>query len=656
MPNSDVALRRPARDIRTRRPRCRSTTWLRKPPAKDLERAKRWTRRSCLTPAMDLGWGGLVYRTGGTNWLIYQTPSAGTGKHTLGGWTVPNIDDAMRDLRAKGVTFEEYALGQAPDFTGPRATTCGHERTPATDPRWGPAGSRTRGRNVSDHPRRVAAGMRIGALAAALAAAGLAVTLAYGPISAPRAAPRLPRSAPATQTTGTTARARRPAPGPGHHHAPCRRRVPAARRTVPAAVPAARSRAASPADGQAGRSAGSATSPDAPPLRGGASPWLSASYHPLDGGTHLELTAHRSRGRSRGAHGRHRRLGGRIAARDPRAWRGGHRQVAAHPRGAGGVAGGDRRPRRGVPGHRRGGPSVPARRRGAAPVRTTIGAGHPRTTRGGRAAGSRGPRAGARRSPGGGGRSRDGRAARGGARRWVGDVGPRPGPAVRADPRPAGLDRELPTRRVRDRGRPLDRSRDARPRDVPHEEPDRRATRARAVDARAPPSAWPSDPRLARRRRARDGCHHDRTSAARPGRRRAPAATAGGRGRGPIGRRRHPPAVGREPAVRRGAVRVGCRQGDAADGGRAPRPRHAARADRALDGRGGGGRGPAGRRAAARPGARRRGGGRRRPAARGGRERGDGARAGFGPLPLPPRAAPGGRRRRPLTRRPQAAP
>ena len=36
---------------------------------------------------------------------------AGTGKHTLGGWVVPNIDDAMRELRANGVTFEEYALG-----------------------------------------------------------------------------------------------------------------------------------------------------------------------------------------------------------------------------------------------------------------------------------------------------------------------------------------------------------------------------------------------------------------------------------------------------------------------------------------------------------------------------------------------------------------
>ena len=81
-------------------------------PAEDIERARRWYEEKLgLTPVMDLGFGGLVYQTGGSNWIIYQTPSAGTGKHTLGGWTVPNIDDAMRELRAKGVTFEDYALG-----------------------------------------------------------------------------------------------------------------------------------------------------------------------------------------------------------------------------------------------------------------------------------------------------------------------------------------------------------------------------------------------------------------------------------------------------------------------------------------------------------------------------------------------------------------
>lgn len=81
-------------------------------PAHDIERAKRWYEEKLgLVPLMDLGFAGQLYRTGGVSWLIYQTPSAGTGRHTLGGWVVPNVDDAVRDLRAKGVVFEDYDLG-----------------------------------------------------------------------------------------------------------------------------------------------------------------------------------------------------------------------------------------------------------------------------------------------------------------------------------------------------------------------------------------------------------------------------------------------------------------------------------------------------------------------------------------------------------------
>jgi predicted enzyme related to lactoylglutathione lyase len=81
-------------------------------PAHDIDRAKRWYEEKLeLTPMLDLGDGGLLYNTGGSQWLIYQTPAAGTGKQTVGGFVVPDIDETMRDLRAKGVTFEDYAMG-----------------------------------------------------------------------------------------------------------------------------------------------------------------------------------------------------------------------------------------------------------------------------------------------------------------------------------------------------------------------------------------------------------------------------------------------------------------------------------------------------------------------------------------------------------------
>jgi catechol 2,3-dioxygenase-like lactoylglutathione lyase family enzyme len=81
-------------------------------PAKDIERAMRWYEEKLgLKPILDAGPAGQLYRTGGSVWMLYPTPSAGTAKNTLGGWLVPDIDAAMTELRAKGVTFQDYAMG-----------------------------------------------------------------------------------------------------------------------------------------------------------------------------------------------------------------------------------------------------------------------------------------------------------------------------------------------------------------------------------------------------------------------------------------------------------------------------------------------------------------------------------------------------------------
>ena len=81
-------------------------------PAHDISRAMRWYEEKLgLTPVLDLGPGGQMYRAGGASFIIYQTAFAGTAKHTLGGWTVPDIDAAVADLRSKGVTFLDLAMG-----------------------------------------------------------------------------------------------------------------------------------------------------------------------------------------------------------------------------------------------------------------------------------------------------------------------------------------------------------------------------------------------------------------------------------------------------------------------------------------------------------------------------------------------------------------
>jgi predicted enzyme related to lactoylglutathione lyase len=82
-------------------------------PAQDIERAMRWYEEKLgLRPTMDLGVAGQLYQSGGVYWLIYQTSAAGTGKHTVASWVVPSIDDAMSDMRAKGVVFEDYDMGE----------------------------------------------------------------------------------------------------------------------------------------------------------------------------------------------------------------------------------------------------------------------------------------------------------------------------------------------------------------------------------------------------------------------------------------------------------------------------------------------------------------------------------------------------------------
>ena len=82
-------------------------------PAQDIERAMRWYQEKLgLRPTMDLGVAGQLYQSGGVYWLIYQTSAAGTGKHTVASWVVPSIDDAMSDMRSKGVVFEDYDMGE----------------------------------------------------------------------------------------------------------------------------------------------------------------------------------------------------------------------------------------------------------------------------------------------------------------------------------------------------------------------------------------------------------------------------------------------------------------------------------------------------------------------------------------------------------------
>ena len=85
----------------------------------DLDRARRWYQDKLgLVPERDDP-GGVWYRFAGDSWLyLYGTPAAGTAQNTIAGWTVKDIESVMADLRARGVTFEDYDFGEVKTIDG----------------------------------------------------------------------------------------------------------------------------------------------------------------------------------------------------------------------------------------------------------------------------------------------------------------------------------------------------------------------------------------------------------------------------------------------------------------------------------------------------------------------------------------------------------
>lgn len=81
--------------------------------ASDIARAKAWYEAKLgLSPEVEDPNGGLWYRFGDGTWLnVYQSQFAGTARNTQAGWTVTGIESVMTDLRARGVVFEEFDLG-----------------------------------------------------------------------------------------------------------------------------------------------------------------------------------------------------------------------------------------------------------------------------------------------------------------------------------------------------------------------------------------------------------------------------------------------------------------------------------------------------------------------------------------------------------------
>jgi predicted enzyme related to lactoylglutathione lyase len=82
-------------------------------PAADLVRARTWySDKLSLEPSEENG-AGLFYATGeNSRFFLFKSGGSSSGTHTQLGFTVKDIDQEVRDMKERGVAFEEYDFPQ----------------------------------------------------------------------------------------------------------------------------------------------------------------------------------------------------------------------------------------------------------------------------------------------------------------------------------------------------------------------------------------------------------------------------------------------------------------------------------------------------------------------------------------------------------------
>ena len=77
-------------------------------PAQDLDRARAFYSEKLGLEPVEERPGGLRYVCAQGEFALFQSTGGASGDHTQMGWEVDDIDATVRELRARGVVFEEY--------------------------------------------------------------------------------------------------------------------------------------------------------------------------------------------------------------------------------------------------------------------------------------------------------------------------------------------------------------------------------------------------------------------------------------------------------------------------------------------------------------------------------------------------------------------
>ncbi|MEW2132545.1 VOC family protein [Streptomyces sp. NPDC005435] len=76
-------------------------------PAQDLSRARRFYAEKLGLEPVDERPGGLLYRCGDTDFVVFQSTGTSPGTFTQMAFQVDDLDAVVSELRAKGITFED---------------------------------------------------------------------------------------------------------------------------------------------------------------------------------------------------------------------------------------------------------------------------------------------------------------------------------------------------------------------------------------------------------------------------------------------------------------------------------------------------------------------------------------------------------------------
>jgi len=80
-------------------------------PAKDLQRARSFYEKKVGLKDGEETAGGVAYKFADhTGCFMYETPLAGTSQESQAFWKVDDLEREMKELKSRGVKFEDYDL------------------------------------------------------------------------------------------------------------------------------------------------------------------------------------------------------------------------------------------------------------------------------------------------------------------------------------------------------------------------------------------------------------------------------------------------------------------------------------------------------------------------------------------------------------------